>query len=110
MHRQRDRAGRHQPDRRPAHGGLQEDDLGRPGHPLRGQHPKILPVDWKALTQYGIAATNYQIFPGDRIFVHSDPLIQTNSFLNKLLSPVERMLGTVLLGATTITAVKTASH
>ncbi len=78
--------------------------------PYEVKHPKILPVDWKAITQYGIAATNYQIFPGDRIFVNSDPLIQTNSFLNKLLSPVERVLGTVLLGATTVTAVKTASH
>jgi polysaccharide export outer membrane protein len=78
--------------------------------PYEAKHPKILPVDWKSLTQYGVAATNYQIFPGDRIFVHSDPLIQTNSFLNKLLSPVERVLGTVLLGATTVTAVKTASQ
>jgi polysaccharide export outer membrane protein len=34
-------------------------------------HPKILPVDWRAITQYGNAATNYQIFPGDRIIVLS---------------------------------------
>jgi len=76
--------------------------------PYDAKNPKVLPVDWKALTQYGIAATNYQLFPGDRIFLHSDPLIVTNSFLNKLLSPVERVLGTVLLGATTVTAVKQA--
>jgi RNA polymerase sigma factor (sigma-70 family) len=29
----------------------------------------ILPVDWHGITQRGAAATNYQLFPGDRVYV-----------------------------------------
>lgn len=30
---------------------------------------QILPVDWRAITEAGSTATNYQLFPGDRVFV-----------------------------------------
>jgi len=64
-------------------------------------HPNVLPVDWKAISQYGIAATNYQMYPGDRLFVQSDPLIRTDTILNKILTPLQRVTGAVLLGSTT---------
>src|SRR5262249_433798 len=63
--------------------------------------PPILPVDWKAITQLGSASTNYQIYPGDRIYVNSDPLIRADSFLAKVISPIERLFGITLLGSTT---------
>src|SRR5262245_1570920 len=39
----------------------------RTPHP--GQPWQIFPVDWVGITQHGITYTNYQVFPGDRIYV-----------------------------------------
>jgi polysaccharide export outer membrane protein len=63
---------------------------------------KILNVNWDAITAGGIATTNYQLFPGDRIYVRADPLIATDNYIAKLLAPVERIFGTTLLGTTTV--------
>jgi polysaccharide export outer membrane protein len=60
-------------------------------------HPMVLPVDWKGISQLGGMSTNYQIYPGDRIFIQSDALIATDIWLNKILSPVERVMSTILL-------------
>jgi polysaccharide export outer membrane protein len=68
--------------------------------------PMILPVDWCGIVRSGSAATNYQIFPGDRIYVNSDGLIRTDSALGKFLAPVERVLGTVLLGSSTVNSIR----
>jgi protein involved in polysaccharide export with SLBB domain len=40
---------------------------------------QVLPVDWNAITQGGRTCTNYQLFPGDRIFVKADCLIEFNN-------------------------------
>ena len=37
--------------------------------PGGAQHDKVLPVDWQAITKGASTATNYQVLPGDRIFV-----------------------------------------
>ena len=71
-----------------------------------GQPPKILPVDWLALVKCGSSATNYQLFPGDRVYVDSNNLIKADTFLSKLLSPVQRVLGVTLLGASTVDSIK----
>jgi polysaccharide export outer membrane protein len=73
-------------------------------------NPTILPVDWCGITQRGCAETNYQIFPGDRVYVKADCLIRTDSFLAKFLSPVQRVLGTVLLGSSTVNSIKSGSN
>jgi polysaccharide export outer membrane protein len=67
------------------------------GHPCS----QVLPVDWKAITQAGQTTTNYQLLPGDRIYISSDPFIYAYNWLDKLLSPLDRVLNTLLLGATT---------
>ena len=61
---------------------------------------QILPVDWNAITQAGSTATNYQIFPGDRIFVQSNRLIYAGNLLNQVLNPVEQLMGVTFLGPT----------
>jgi protein involved in polysaccharide export with SLBB domain len=33
---------------------------------------QVLPVDWEAITAGGATTTNYQLFPGDRVYVKSD--------------------------------------
>jgi hypothetical protein len=48
---------------------------------------QILPVDWKAVTASGAALTNYQIMPGDRVFVAEDKLVALDTSLAKLFAP-----------------------
>ena len=36
---------------------------------------QILPIEWDAITQGAQTATNYQILPGDRLFVAEDELV-----------------------------------
>jgi len=69
-------------------------------------HPQILPVDWSGIVQRGSAATNYQMFPGDRLYINSDPKIRFDSKLAKCLAPIERILGVTLLGSSTVNSIK----
>src|SRR5262249_18276970 len=46
-----------------------------PNHPCM----QILPVDWLAITQGGATTTNYQLFPGDRVYVQSDCFIKADN-------------------------------
>jgi polysaccharide export outer membrane protein len=67
--------------------------------PYEGQaESELLPVDWRAITQLGRPETNYQIFPGDRIYVAAQPIIRADTLLARYLAPVERILGILLLG------------
>ena len=68
---------------------------------------QILPVDYAAVTRGGSAATNYQLLPGDRVFVAEDNLISFNVFLGKLTAPVERLLGITGLGSSTVRGLET---
>jgi polysaccharide biosynthesis/export protein len=43
--------------------------IARPG--AKNNTDKILPIDWKGITKQGVTATNYQILPGDRLYVLS---------------------------------------
>lgn len=63
---------------------------------------QVLPVDWEAISQGGSAATNYQILPGDRVFIAEDRLIAANNFLGKVTAPIERLFGLSTLGASTV--------
>jgi polysaccharide export outer membrane protein len=70
--------------------------------PHAGQHWQILPVDWVGITQHGITTTNYQIMPGDRIYVKAQRLIAIDNALAKIISPIERLFGITLLGASSV--------
>jgi polysaccharide export outer membrane protein len=63
---------------------------------------QVLPVDWQAITEGGSTATNYQLFPGDRVYVAANRLIAFDNYLSQVLAPVERIFGITLLGATTV--------
>ena len=63
---------------------------------------QVLPVDWNAITQAGSTPTNYQLFPGDRIYVRADALIEADNWLAKAFAPVERILGITLLGSSVV--------
>jgi polysaccharide export outer membrane protein len=66
---------------------------------------QVLPVDWRAITEGGISTTNYQIFPGDRVFVSANRLIALDNWLSMLLAPVERVFGITLLGSSTVNSI-----
>jgi polysaccharide export outer membrane protein len=67
---------------------------------------QIFPINWPALTQGGSPATNYQLLPGDRLYVQSNPLLMANNRLNQFFAPIERVLGFTLLGSATVGSVE----
>jgi polysaccharide export outer membrane protein len=64
---------------------------------------QVLPVDWRAITAQGATATNYQLMPGDRIFVKQDSLVAFDNNFGKLIAPFERIMGFSMLGVGTVT-------
>jgi protein involved in polysaccharide export with SLBB domain len=72
--------------------------------PAPANHPclQILPVDWQAIAMGGATTTNYQLFPGDRVYIHADSLIWFDNTLAKILQPIQRLLGTTLLTTSVI--------
>jgi polysaccharide export outer membrane protein len=62
----------------------------------------ILPVDYAGITKRGATATNYQIMPGDRVFIAQDKTVALNEWISKKTAPIERVLGIISLGASII--------
>jgi polysaccharide export outer membrane protein len=79
--------------------------IARPGMNSEGGD-QVLPVNWLAITQRGDPFTNYQILPGDRIYVAEDRLVALDNGLAKFTAPVERIFGFTLLGTSTVQHVK----
>jgi polysaccharide export outer membrane protein len=77
--------------------------IARPA-PSELHREQTLPVDWVGITQRGETATNYQILPGDRIYVKADPLFTLDSYMARIIAPVERAFGVTLLGNATLRA------
>ncbi len=70
--------------------------------PSTGGQDQMLPVDWQAVTKRGDVRTNYQLLPGDRLFVAEDRLVAYDNQLAKKLAPVERIAGVTLLVTQTL--------
>jgi polysaccharide export outer membrane protein len=64
----------------------------------------IIDVDWVAISKCGSSAKNYQIFPGDRVYVESVPLLTWTTWLDRVVAPVERIMGVTILGVGTVHA------
>jgi polysaccharide biosynthesis/export protein len=74
--------------------------IARPSH--NPGEVQILPVDWQAITAHGVPATNYQVLPGDRVFIAEDKWVAFDTQLGKFTAPIERAMGFALLGQGTI--------
>ena len=72
--------------------------IARPGRNSMGGD-QILPVDWLGITQRGDIQTNFQVLPGDRVYVAEDKWIAFDTSLGKFTAPFERIFGFALLGA-----------
>src|SRR5262249_57085040 len=71
--------------------------VARPGAP-DAPCDQVLAVNWRAITTRGRTETNYQLLPGDRIYVQAQPLVATHTYLARLFSPMERVLRLTPLG------------
>jgi polysaccharide biosynthesis/export protein len=81
--------------------------IARPAPPGATCGDQILPVNWNAITMCAQTDTNYQMLPGDRLFVKADGLIAIDNWLAKFLAPFERILSDVGLGAGAVNSVST---
>lgn len=75
--------------------------IARPGMNWQGGD-QILPVNWLAITQRADPQTNYQILPGDRVYVAEDKLVAFDNGLAKVMAPAERLFGFTLLGTSVV--------
>lgn len=67
---------------------------------------QILPVNYEDITRGASTATNYQLLPGDRLFIAEDPFARFNATITRITQPFERILGFVSLGTATVNRVE----
>jgi len=79
--------------------------VARPAPAGRGM-AQTMNVDWRAIVEDGITTTNYQLFPGDRIYIQADHMIALDNFVAKVTAPFERAFGFTLLGNGTVRALQ----
>lgn len=58
---------------------------------------QTLPINLPAIVQAGDVTTNYQLMPGDRIYVYRDPLVRTTLFIDRLAAPFNAVLQSILI-------------
>ncbi len=68
---------------------------------------QILPIDWDAVTPGAQTATNYQLLPGDRLYIAEDELVTFTNVTGKVTAPIERLAGIIGLGDSTIRGFQT---
>ena len=79
--------------------------VARPG-PHGSDFTQKMIIDWRGITEDAVTTTNYQLLPGDRIFVKADTLIAADSFIAKVTMPLSRIFGVTLLGNGTVQSLK----
>jgi polysaccharide export outer membrane protein len=68
-----------------------------------GMGVQTLPVSWEHITAQASTSSNYQVLPGDRVFIAEDKLVAFDTQLAKITAPLERVMGFMLLGTGTFT-------
>ncbi len=68
---------------------------------------QILPVEWDAIVQGGATATNYQLLPGDRIFIAEDSAIALTNWIGNVTGPLQRLAGVASLTTSTVRGFQT---
>jgi protein involved in polysaccharide export with SLBB domain len=63
-----------------------------------GDCHQVLPINWLDISQGASTATNYQLMPGDRLYLAEDPLIKFDAVIAKVTRPFERLFGWISLG------------
>jgi polysaccharide export outer membrane protein len=68
---------------------------------------QVMPVDWVAITQGGSTVTNYQVLPGDRVFIAQDQMTTLTTWVGKMVGPFERAMGFLGLTSSTVRGFQT---
>lgn len=82
--------------------------VARPSQP-QCKCDQILPVDWNAIVERADVATNYQLMPGDRIYVQADALLTLENWLQKIVNPANSVFSSTLLGSETVFQVRSGT-
>jgi len=61
-----------------------------------------LAVNWKAITRRGDTRTNYQLLPGDRLYIASDRWMAFDNSIARLTAPLERIAGFTIFGSSIV--------
>jgi hypothetical protein len=56
----------------------------------------VYKVDLEGIQQKGEVATNYQIFPGDRLVVGRNEVVKKTVEIDRLVAPIQSLTGTIL--------------
>lgn len=63
---------------------------------------QILPVQWDQVVKGGSTTTNYQLLPGDRVFIADNPWADLTSVVSRTIAPMERLFNFGLLGTNSL--------
>jgi len=63
---------------------------------------QILPVEWDEIARGASTATNYQLLPGDRLYIAEAPFLKFTTLVSRALRPVESVFGATSLGVSTV--------
>ena len=63
---------------------------------------QILPIDYDGITRGASAATNYQLMPGDRVYVCENEVVAFTNLVDIVLAPFQRVVGFTSLGTSMI--------
>jgi polysaccharide export outer membrane protein len=62
----------------------------------------VMHIDWNGIVRRGEVCTNYQVLPGDRIYVDAAMLVKADTYLGRFFAPIERVFGITALGNGTV--------
>lgn len=79
--------------------------VARPAPSCSGQE-MVLPVNYNKIVQCGDTSTNYQILPGDRVYVKTMALVRFDAIVGLIIAPLERIYGDALLLTAVISSVQ----
>jgi polysaccharide export outer membrane protein len=68
---------------------------------------QVMPVDWDAITAGGSTATNYQVLPGDRVYIAQDQMTTLTNMVSRIIGPFERVMGFASLTGSTVRSYET---
>jgi polysaccharide export outer membrane protein len=63
---------------------------------------QILPVDWCAIVRGGATRTNYQLFPGDRVYVEANCWARVDHAVARAVAPLKSLFAIPLLETVTV--------
>ena len=63
---------------------------------------QILPIDWAEITRGASTATNYQLMPGDRLFIAENKYSKFSAIVGTTLRPFEQVFGALSLSTSTL--------